>query len=166
MNTYTISLSSNNTSTYTQLDVQSIIDYSLITLDLDNVYSKIIPLFLRIDWGDGVVDTINNDIFGISSKENINIFNPMPVLNTPQKHYFYPSTTLYTEYTIQVSLYYSNGEQSIFIIPLKVISSDYHESIKDMLLVNVNILPDENNSKEYQILTEFDNQIVEFRDVG
>lgn len=165
MNTLTISLSSSNTSTVETLTEIELADHTKIYLDLDSIYSKLIPIFLIIDWGDGKRETIDNDLYTTLERQDINIFNPNPILNTVYTHEFFPSSTaLYVKYNIQVLIFYSNSQYSVFTIPLTLITNEYFESIGDLELINVNILPYSNNPKEYQLKTSTDNHLIELRE--
>ena len=165
MNSYTISLSSNNTNTTEVFDTIDLYDYTRITIDMDNIYSKTLPIFVTIDWGDGKQETYDNDLYLTLKREDINIFNPTPLLTTDYIHDFYPSqNNLYKTYYIQVMVYSSSLEYSIFTIPIKIRTNDYFESIHDMSLINVNILPVSNNPKEFQFKTTLENQLIELRD--
>lgn len=165
MNTLTIPLSSSNTNIIESLSDYDLIDVTTLTIDLSNIYNDILPIFIIIDWGDGVTETIDNNLFKLLDFENINIFNPNPVLTTPYLHEYRPSgRALYTIYTLQVLIYYSNSEYSLFTVQLNLITNDYHESIEDLTLIGVNLLPESGNPKEYQLKAIKDNQLIELRD--
>lgn len=166
MNTITIPLSSTSTSTSVTLSSIELIDVTEVFLDFSNIFSKTIPLFLIIDYGNGTKITYDNDLYNTPERQNINIFNPNPLFNNTYSQIFYPSSSaLYKVYTIQALIKYSNNEFSTFTIPISVISNDYHESIGDITLLNVNILPFDNNPKEYQIKSKINNQLIELRDM-
>ena len=165
MNKETIEISSTSSNVNLTFNEIELNDHTELTLNLENIYSKIIPIFAIIDWGDGKRENIDNNLFKFLDRQNINIFNPNPLLNEPYTHEYSPSgNSLYTVYTLQILIYYSNSDYSTFTLPIKVITDDYHESIGDLKILNVNILPDSNNPKEYQLQASINKQLIEFRD--
>jgi hypothetical protein len=128
-----------------------------------NVYSGSIPVYLKIDWGDGVTELFDNDIF-----HNLDVYNSPVVgnklLTDLYTHVCYPSTTsLYKSFNVQVLIVYNDSNYNLFTIPITIRTYDYFETIYDINLINVNILPTSTNSKEFQLITKKDNSIIEFR---
>jgi hypothetical protein len=162
MNTYTVTISSassNVIETLPQIDLE---DFTELSLNISNVYSKVIPIFIKIDWGDGVQILYDNDVYTTTTADTINTSNYNTVLNTIYSSKIYPSpTTLYKNLHAQLYISYSNGDYSWFKLPISVRTNDFFESIGDLKLVNVNILPVEGNPKEYQLSTFIDNTILE-----
>jgi hypothetical protein len=166
MNNHIISLQSNNTTTQEVLSGVDLFDHTQITLSLQNIYNKTIPVFVKIDWGDGVVETIDNNLYNFPDRTDVNIFNPNPILNNTYLHEYYPSpTSLYISYSLQVLIYYSTGDYSLFIIPLTLRTNNFFEVIGDINLVGVNILPESLNPKQYQLKSIINDQIIEIVDV-
>ena len=165
MNNYEISLQSTTSSSIQTLDEIEILDYSEISLNLENLFKKVIPIFLTIDWGDGTKETFDNDLYKQVSKQELNIFNMNPLFTKKYKHEFFPSeTSLYKQFQIQVLLFYSNLEYSIFTIPVKIRTLEYFESLYDIKIKDVNIIPENNNPKRYHFESVLDNQIFEMVD--
>jgi len=161
MNTYTISLSSDSTEYKSTLPTVELLDQTRIELILTDIYSKVVPAYLKIDWGDGKVDTVDNDIYQNTSTNTIKENN---VLVETYTHIYDPSAyALYKRFTVQVYIMYRNLKYCLITIPFSLRSYDFFESIVDLNLINTNILPTENNDKEYQLLTTKNNSIVELR---
>jgi hypothetical protein len=165
MNLKVISLQSANTSTIETLELVELYDHTKITLNLDNIYDGTIPVFVKIDWGDGDSITIDNDIFNYPDRINLNIFNPNPILTTPYSHEYYPSkNSLYLFLTLQVLIYYSDSNYNLFTIPIQIRTNDFFEAIEDIKLIGVNILPYSYNPKQYQLKASVNQQIIEIVD--
>ena len=163
MNTISISLSSDDTQYVLKTSLVPLNDNTLVSLDLKNIYSRIIPIYMIIDWGDGNKENFDND-FSLPDREDTNLFQAGTLLNTVHNHIYYPSpTSLYRSLTAQIYVEYCNGEYNWFILPLKIRTHDYFESIYDMELIHTNILPVSDNSKEHQILTTEGNYCIELR---
>jgi hypothetical protein len=164
MNSKTIYISSNSSSTVETLDTIFIDDLTEVSLDLTGVYSGVIPIYLKLDWGDGDIETYDNDIYQVITADNINIINNNTMFTTLYTKKVYPSSTkLYKNIHVQVYVGYSNGESSTFLIPLSIRTNDFFGSIGDLKLINVNLLPHDENPKEYQLSTFVDNTIIELR---
>jgi hypothetical protein len=166
MNTLNISLSSSSTNTVATTTLNVSDDYTEVILDLRNLYYNTIPMFLKIDWGDGVVESIDNDVYNQKKRGETSLTNANSMFTTKYRKSIYPSNnSLYKNFTIQVYVQYSDGEYSWFRIPISIRTYDYFESLNDLTLLNVNILPDTNNPKEYQLLASESNSIIELRNV-
>jgi len=164
MNTYTVTISSGASNIVETLQEVNLDDFTELSLDISSLYSEIIPIYLKIDWGDGDIVIYDNDIYTTITAFNINILNANTVFNTVYTKKIYPSSSkLYKNFHIQLYIKYSNGEYSWFKLPVSVKTYDFFEAIGDLRLGNVNILPIEGNPKEYQLLTFVDNTILELR---
>jgi len=105
-----------------------------------------------IDWGDTPPEVY--DISNIYNSSNIILTSTsQPLLGTYTHEYFPSSYALYKSLFAQILVNYSNGNYCWFIIPIKIRTYDYFESIYDMTLINTNILPSERNLKEHQFIT-------------
>ena len=154
MNTSILALSSTTTNQTEQVALISMDDNTTFTLDLSNVTEIVLPTYVKIDWGDGIVEDFNENNIYNNSRENINIFKFSPLLTNLYKHEYKPSSTsLYKNLSAQVLVNYSNGDVSWFIIPIQIRTYDYFEAIGDVKLVNTNILPISDNTKEHQLIT-------------
>jgi hypothetical protein len=161
MNSYTLSLSSNDTNYIYHSSEIELDDHTNFNVDISALSEKVLPIFLKIDWGDGRSQTFNNDVFK-TGRENINIFKYSPLLTQIYSNEYYPSeTSLYKSLTAQFLVNYSNGEFSWFVIPISIRSYDYFESIYDLQLINTNILPDITNPKEHQFKTDAGSFIID-----
>lgn len=151
MNSYTISLSSNST-TYTQtLPLQELEDHTLVSLNLENLYNDVIPLFVKINWGDGTTEVMNNDIYGDRFDNQLTFFTYNPVFINAHTHEYYPSSTSnYKLLSSQVLVQYSDGNYGYFLIPIQVKTYDKGESMGRVELTNINVLE---NTLEYQLTT-------------
>lgn len=164
MNVYTLKLSSTNTSNVSRLGELNFDDYTVLTINLQSVTEKVVPLYIKIDWGLGSLPLIyDNDLYR-DNRDERNLFKFSPVLNTSYSHEYYPSSyALYKSLSAQVLIQYANGDTSWFIIPIRIRTFDYLESLIDVKLINSNILPDSNNNIEYQLKALKDNQLFELR---
>ena len=153
MNSYTLSLSSNDTNYIYYSPEIELEDNTNFSVDISKLNEKVLPIFLKIDWGDGKTQIFNNDVFR-TGRNNVNIFKYSPLLTEIYSNEYYPSeTSLYKSLTAQLVVNYSNGDFSWFIIPISIRAYDYFESIYDLKLINTNILPEITNSKEHQFKT-------------
>lgn len=167
MNTYTISLSSNSTSYAKTFATQNFVDHSQVSLDFQNIYQNIIPTQIIIDWGDGKIETIENDLYRVLSRSEVNVFSQSPLTNTLQRREYFPSeTSLYKTFDIQVMIIYSNYNYTYFKIPVSLITGDFFETVYDMKIQDVNILPEDNNPKNYIFKGSVDNQLFEMNNTG
>ena len=154
MNNYTLNLSSSSSNDIQHYGIVQLNDHTALNLRLDQLNQQFIPLFLRIDWGDGVLESFDNNIFP-SSRSDIDVLSFNPILSEIYSHEYYPSSTsLYKSLTAQMMLTYSNLSSVWITIPLQIRTYDYFESIYDLKLINTNILPLNNNPKEHQLLTD------------
>ena len=163
MTNQTITLSSDNTKTIKMFNTYILDDVVNIIINFENIDESAIPMYLKIDWGDGTIESFDNNIIrdGIL---HINNFNHNPIFTENYNHQYYPSdNSLYKCLSAQVLIKYFNSDESWFIIPIKIRTYDYFESIYDLTLVNCNILPTENNDKQYQFITEKNNYLLELR---
>lgn len=164
MNSYTLRLSSTNTSNISRLGELNFDDYTTLKINLQAVTETVVPIYLKIDWGTGSDPIIyDNDLYR-DSRDDQNLFKFSPILNASYSYDYYPSSyALYKSLSAQVLIQYANGDNSWFIIPIKIRTFDYLESLSDVKLINSNILPQSNQSIEYQFRTLKDNQLFELR---
>jgi hypothetical protein len=154
MNTSILALSSSSTNQTEQVSLISMDDNTIFTIDLSDITETVLPTYVKIDWGDGVVEDFNENNIYDKSRENINIFKFSPLLTNLYKHEYTPSSTsLYKNLSAQVLINYSNGDMSWFVIPIQIRTYDYFEAVGDVKLVNTNILPISDNTKEHQLIT-------------
>lgn len=164
MNTYTVTISSTSSNITQTLPQVYLDDFTELSLDISGIYSGVIPLFIKIDWGDGIGILYDNDVYTTTTAGNVNLSQVNTVLKTIYKNKIYPSSkSLYKNLYVQLYVRYSNGQDSWFTIPISVRTYDYFEAIGDLKLLNVNILPFEGTPKEYQLSTFIDNTILELR---
>lgn len=163
MNTYTLNLSSPSTNYVFANPLLEFEDHTRLTLTLDSVNEVILPVFLKIDWGDGTSESFDNDLFQ-QGRTKVNIFRFSSILTETYSKDYYPSNTaLYKSLTAQVFIDYSNGNNVWFLIPIKIRTYDYFESIYDLKLTNTNILPYAGNPTTHQLITGKDGTIIEVR---
>ena len=163
MNTQTITISSNSTNLKIITPEHNFDDVTNLNMSFDNIDESSMPLYMIIDWGDGVIETFDNNIIQ-TNLNNINNFNYNPLFTNTYNHEYYPSNyALYKSLSAQILIKYSNSDEAWFIIPLKIRTYDYFESIYDIKLTNFNILPSDNGLKQYQFITHKDQYLVELR---
>jgi hypothetical protein len=163
MTTYTLQLSTDSTNYVKKLPIIEFDDRSLLQVSFGDMDESSMPIYIEINWGDGSSEYYDNNIIQNNSTF-INSFDKSPIFLETYAHEYFPSnTSLYKSLTGQILIKYTNSDQSWFMFPLKIRTYDYYESIYDMTLLNTNILPIENNSKQYQLLTDVDRYVVELR---
>jgi len=165
MNTNTTLLSSLSSNHVESFDSIEFDDLTTLSIVLSGVYSGNIPLYLKISWGDGEIETFDNDIYEKVNGE-ITYFNgTLPLFNKTYTHIYYPSSTsTYKSLSAQVLVEYPNNEKNWFIIPIRIRTYNYSESIGEITLINTNIIPDDGNNKEYQFNIDQGDYVVEIRE--
>lgn len=162
MNSININLSSNNTSFIGTIPLIEMDDFTRLNINVDNISERVLPIYIDIDWGTGDREHHDNDAYNI--KNTINLLNFNPILNNTYSYNYYPSeTSLYKLLSAQVAIRYGNGDITWFLIPIKIRTYGYYESIGDLTLINTNILPSDDNSSEHQLKTLRDGYIIELR---
>jgi len=155
MNTATLSLSSNNTNFNTTVPL-SIVDITELELNVFGISEKFLPLYLHVDWGNGVTIFIENDIFTPKLLIN-NAFSSF--FYQTFKNIYYPNGDNKThQLTAVCTLKYCNNDVSTFTIPITITNYDYEESIEDMYLLNTVLKTDK---KIHQFVTKKDGLLVE-----
>ncbi len=163
MNIYTLNLSSNSTSYITHLEQLEFDDFTRLTLDLSNIVEPVLPVYVKIDWGIGNSTLYDNNIYRTGSNQ-INILKYSPILTNTYYNDYYPSeTALYKSLSGQVLIRYSNGDITYIVIPIRIRTYGYSESIGDLTLINTNILPIENNVSEHQLKTSVNGYVIDLR---
>ena len=161
MNTYNLTLSSSDTDYTSIVPTLYLDDHTKLILNVSRLSEKVLPIFLKVDWGDGNDNIYDNDIY-VQSRDKVNIFTISPVLTDTYFKEYYPSeTSLYKSLTAQVLVDYSNGDKTWIKIPIRIRTYDYFESIYDMTLTNTNILPLSTNNKEHQVIIDAGGFLVE-----
>ena len=138
MNTYSLSLTSTSSSAIVVIPEIKMEDYSQLTISLANIYERTLPIYMKIDWGDGDVQIYNNNIYD-SAINSIIRYSPL-LTNVYTKQYYPSATSLYKTLSAQLLINYSDGHYSWFIIPLKIRTYDYFDSIGDIKLQNTSII--------------------------
>ena len=165
MNTNTISLSSLSSNHTQRVGDLIFDDLTTLSLVLSGIYSASIPLYMTISWGDGVVESFDNNIYQMVNNEVLPFNGTLPIFSNVYSHVYYPSSTaLYKNLSAQVLIEYSNNEKNWFVIPIKIRTYGHSESIGEMTLINTNIIPDDDNRKEYQFNTGVGDYVVEIRE--
>lgn len=164
MNTYYVNLSSNST-TYTQnVPEVQMDDLSTLVLNLTGLNETLLPLFLKINWGIGDSIIYDNNIYKKGKTQSIIGGHYSPLFMDRYRYVYYPAPeSLYLTLSAQVLVTYSNGDVSRFVIPIKITTYDFDESIGDLSLINTNILPVEGNLSEHQLITLSGGYIIEMR---
>ena len=157
MNIAYISLSSNNTEYFDILDTLYFYDFTKLIVDFENLSEKHFPFYLKIDWGDGNIETFDNDVFSAQ-----NIDKKSSIFNLTKDHEYYPSkTSLYKQLSAQFFLRYTNGQNAWFIQPIILRNYDYFESIEDLEIVGVDVSPSESNEKHIHLKTKKNSYIID-----
>lgn len=158
----TITLSSTSSTTTELLDSLVFEDNTSLIISMDYVYEQISPVYIKIDWGDGVTEIFDKSDSFTVDRTKVNIFKFSTLLAVPYTHEYLPSSTsLYKNLSAQILIEYTNGDVSWFIQPITIRTYDYFESIGDLTLINTNILPVEGNHKQHQLATSVGNYLIE-----
>lgn len=163
MNSYTLNLSTTNTSTIQFLNRINFDDISRLTLNLNSVNEKTLPIYLKINWGVGTSVLYDNDVSRLDSN-SLNLLSYSPLFNKTYSFEYYPSkTALYRDLSAQLLIKYADGNYTWIVIPIRVKTSGYTDSVGDLTLINTNILPKEGNTAEHQLKTSVDGYLIELR---
>lgn len=158
MNTYTLRLSSTTTSLMSILPLIELDDHTRFNLNLSRLSKTILPVYVQIDWGFGEILTFDNNI------DNAQPSNFIPVFSEVYTNDYYPSSNaLYLQLSAQVLVRYATGDFAWFVIPLKIRTYGFSESVGDLTLINTNILPVEDNLSEHQLKTSEGGYIISLR---
>jgi hypothetical protein len=159
MNTLTIYLSSSSLSGTNIRPEIELEDKTTLTFNLSGLSEEYFPSYLLIDWGDGVSEKFDANLYKKYREESI--FEEVmygkfsQIVQNTYDHVYHPSpTTLFNSISAQFLVKYSNGDYVWFIQPIKVRSYDFYESLGGVRVVNTVILDDENNSSEHQLLSK------------
>lgn len=136
---YTISLSSNPSSTNIVLNTIQLSDITSLTLSLSNIDRSRIPVSLRLRWGDNSEDEFyNNNFFIDYSKQSILDqvrYGVNYTLLREYNHVFYPSdTSLSRNLSCQVKLTYQDSTSCRFVIPITIYSPSFYSKVGDLKL--------------------------------
>jgi hypothetical protein len=116
---------------------------------------------MKIDWGDGTSEIFDNNIYNIN-RFNTNISKISPLLISTYEHEYHPSSTsLYKELSSQFLINYANGDYNWFILPIRIRTYDFFESIYDTKILNTSIVVSDSVSKTHRILTTGKGFVVE-----
>lgn len=166
MNTQTIFLSSDNTYSISTESQYVLYDHSTVTINISGITEEFIPTYLKIDWGDGSTDTYNNSLY--KNYREVSILNEVlygkysSIFAETINHIYYPSSSArYKSLSAQVLIEYSDGNYSWFVIPIKIITGDYFETIFDLKHVGVNLLPLSANTKLHTFSTDAGGFLIE-----
>jgi hypothetical protein len=159
MNTLNIFLSSSEISGVNVLPEIELEDRTTVTVNLTGISEEIFPVYLKIDWGDGVTEKHDSNLYKKYREESIFeevLLGKYSSIFRYQRQHTYnpPNSTLFTNLTAQFLIRYSNVNYSWFIQPFKIRSYDYYESLGDIKLINSIILDREDNSAEHQIISK------------
>lgn len=141
MNSYTILLSSNPSTTVRYLNSVTLNDISNVTLSLSAVDRTRIPISLKIRWGDNSADEFSSNNFFVDySKQSILDQIQYSINYTILKdynHIFYPSSTaLTTVLSCQLLLTYQDSTSCRFVQPITLYSPSFYSKVGDLSLIN------------------------------
>jgi hypothetical protein len=166
MNSYVLSLSSNATSAVEIRPLVTFDDHTTLRVNLSGLTEAFVPVYLKLDWGDGQSETINNSLYKVYREESILnevIYGKFSsVLNEDYLHSYYPSSSArYKCLSAQVYLEYADGNSSWFVQPIKIVTRDYFESIYDIRLIDTNLLPLSTNNKQQRFSVDAGGFLIE-----
>jgi len=152
MNTFSITLSSNTSSTSITTNEVYLTDLTTLYVNLTNISIENLPKDISISWGDGsIVETYSTKLTDFSI-----------LTGSSYSHIFYPSTdTLTKNISCQLTVSYIKSLASCtFTIPVTIIAPSYYNKINDLILLQSNII-DENNSILFTFGSISDGSIIE-----
>lgn len=165
MNTKSIVLSTNSSSYVEVMDTLILNDATTLTVILGDVYEDVLPLSLKINWGDDNILYYDNDMY--KNYRNESIINEIiygkfsKILQQEYSFDYYPSTThTYKRTKVQFLIEYTNNNKSLITLPIEIRSSDYFESVGDIKMISTHVIP-EDNIKLHKFITDKYNYIVE-----
>jgi len=138
MNRYYLILTSSSSSHTETTSTVNLDDHTELVLNMDGVFHDSIPLFVSIDWGDGKEEIFDNDIYSDASNRPVLTLNHNTVLITRYAHQYYPSSTaLYKNFTLVVRVGFSDGNESVFTVPVVVRAYGFFDTFSNYKLKNV-----------------------------
>jgi len=165
MNTKSIVLSTNSSSYVEVMDTLILNDATTLTVFLGDVYEDVLPLSLKINWGDDNILYYDNDLY--KNYRNESVINEIiygkfsKLLQQEYSFDYYPSTThTYKRTKVQFLIEYTNNNKSLITLPIEIRSSDYFESVGDIKMISTHVIP-EDNIKLHKFITDKYNYIVE-----
>jgi hypothetical protein len=166
MNNSTITLptlSANETYTFSE---QVFFDSTEVTIDITRLSEEYFPIYLYINWGDGVSETFQNEImkdYTVDDITNEVLYGKISNLFSKKFcHLYKPSKTcLYKLLSATIKIEYPNNNLNVFYIPIKIRTNDFFESVLDIKLKNTNITT--KGDKEHQFITKNEGSLVELK---
>jgi hypothetical protein len=165
MNTKSIALSTNSSSYVEVMDTLILNDATTLTVFLGDIYEDVLPLSLKINWGDDNILYYDNDLY--KNYRNESVINEIiygkfsKLLQQEYSFDYYPSTThTYKKTKVQFLIEYTNNNKSLITLPIEIRSSDYFESVGDIKMISTHVIP-EDNIKLHKFITDKYNYIVE-----
>lgn len=152
MNTKEISFKNTTTALTSVLPEIKLYDLTKVTFSIIEITEKQIPLYVKINWGDGESQVLENSfskVYRIDSIIPEILYNKISsVFSKDNTHLYYPSISArYKMLSAELIVEYLNRDITKFIQPIKIISSDYFESIGDIKHVGANIVNSTNNKQ-------------------
>ncbi len=166
MNTQTIGFASSATALSSTLDEVKLYDLTSVTFILSGISESQIPLYLRVNWGDGNVETYENSFsknYRVDSIIPEILYNKISsVLSNEISHIYYPSASArYKLLSAEVNIEYINGDICSIVQPFKIITADYFESIGDIKHISANILQLSGNNKQFMFSVDKGGFLIE-----
>jgi hypothetical protein len=167
MNTFSLTLSTNQSALTATGEQLNLFDLTEVGLDLLNIYKGVFPSYISIDWGDGT-NIEEPEIVTFRTYRTDSIFNEItkglaPVfLSKTYKHIYKPSSSaLIKSMVIKIGIQYINGDITEINHPIKVRTEGYYENIGDIELIDSNILQDVNYSSNFVFRGKVDDYVLE-----
>lgn len=165
MNSLSLLLSSNPSSTTITLSSVYMNDASMVSLDFTGVDKSKVPASVKIRWGDNSTDEFYTSSFFVS-RRTFSIFNEVQlggdytVLNT-YSHIYTPSDTALTRVlSCQALVTYIDDTSCRFVIPMTIYSPSFYTKIGDIELLQSNIY-NKDKSTLYTFATKAEGFIIE-----
>jgi hypothetical protein len=164
MNTRTLILSSSSSNLQIVNDKVALDDHTSLFLNISKLFDKVIPLYMEIDWGDGSnIELYENDMYVIDRKD-VNALTYSPIFSKIYNHEYYPSDkALYKNLSAQILVNYANGGKYWNVIPIEIRSYDFFESLLDVKLENIAIVPNYPEKNKYFLKESKNGYLIELQ---
>jgi hypothetical protein len=150
MNTVTLSLSSNSTSTNIYLPSIKLDGITTLTVNCSAISRAKIPTNLAIRWGDATSDELFTNNFFVDYAEQSLFDQILYGINytifKDYSHIYYPSTSTLTKLlSCQILVTYNDSTACRFVQPITILSPSFYSAIGDMFIANTNFTSSDNS---------------------
>jgi hypothetical protein len=164
MNTYKLTLFSNNINGDEILSEILLYDKTTLSISLSGLSEEIPPLMVKVFWGDGSENIIINEPI---KRYKIDSIIPeilggkfSKIYTQSLDHVYEPSSdSLYLNLSASIIVIYPLNNNKSFILPIKIRKNDFIENFGEVNIVGSSFTED--MKKEYQFSSEINNMVFE-----